>query len=142
MKKITASNYKKDKYYKKVAKAISQILAKNNYVSPIDVFIELGYLSKENYENWRFGRINYLEKAIECNLSKANRILRILNIHSKNMGLKPSFTGYKKYGKGMKILLRFSKYGDPNLETAYSTHYVSTYNKENNKIQKSDLNFT
>ncbi|MCD4693413.1 MAG: hypothetical protein K8R79_10900 [Calditrichales bacterium] len=51
MKKISASNYKKDKYYKKVTKAISEILAKNNYVSPINVFIELGYLSKTNYEN-------------------------------------------------------------------------------------------
>lgn len=123
MKKITASTYKKDKYYQRVTKAVHEILKENQYIAPVDVFMEMGNLNKEDYENWRFGRIPYLEKVIDCNLSKANRILRILEFHAKDRGLKASQTVYKKWGKGgKKILLRFSKSGNPVLETAYSTH--------------------
>lgn len=38
--------------------------------------------------------------------------------------LKPSETVYKKWGKGNKIFLRFSKTGSPKIEEAYSTHFV------------------
>jgi len=125
MKKITLSTYKKDKYYKTVTRAVHEILNKNTVVTPIDVFMEIGKLTKEKYEDWRFSRVPYLEKVITCNLSKANRILRILHYHALDRGLKPSETVYKKWGKGRKrILLRFSKTGHPNLEAAYSRHYV------------------
>jgi hypothetical protein len=33
-------------------------------------------------------------------------------------------TVYKSWGKGKKVLLQFSKSGDPSLETAYATHFV------------------
>jgi hypothetical protein len=78
-------------------------------------------------EDWRFGRIPFLEKVIQCNLSNANRILRVLRLHALERGLKPSHTVYKKQGKGNRIRLRFSKSGDPNLEAACSTHYLSAH---------------
>jgi hypothetical protein len=100
-------------------------LKKSTLVAPIDVFIEIGNLTKEKYEDWRFARVPYLEKVITCNLSKANRILRVLHYHALALGLKPSQTAYRKWGNGRKrIVLRFSKSGDPNLEAAYSRHYV------------------
>ena len=43
---------------------------------------------------------------------------------SKN-NLKPSWTFYKKWGKGKRILLRFSKYRNESVEKLYATHYVS-----------------
>lgn len=126
MKKITTRTYKKDKYYKKITGAVHEVLKDDLVVTPVDVFIKLGNLTKEAYEDWRFGRVPYLEKVISCNLSKASRILCILQLHARDRGLKPSQTVYKKWGKGKKILLRFSKSGSSVLEKAYSTRYVSS----------------
>jgi hypothetical protein len=125
VKKITSSTFKKDKYYKKITKAVHEILTEGSVVMPVDLFIRLGNLTREDYENWRFGRIPYLERVITGNLSKINRKLRILHLHALDRGLKPSQTVYKKWGKGRKVLLRFSKHGSPALESAYSRHYVA-----------------
>ncbi len=129
MKKITPATYKKDKYYPKVTQAVHELLKNDIFVTPVDVFIKIGVLTKEAYEDWRFGRIPCLEKVISCNLSKVNRILRIFRFHAKDRGLKSSKTVYKKWGKGKKIFLRFSKSGNPSLEEAYSTHYVAGPNR-------------
>jgi hypothetical protein len=125
MKKITLANYKTDLYYRKVVCAISEILTADKVVSPVEVFVRLKLLSKEDLEEWRFGRIAYFEKAIRCNLSKASRILRILRFHAHDLNLKPSHTAYVKWGKRRRSPLRFSKTGDPNLEEAYSRHFVA-----------------
>ena len=102
-----------------------QLLKANSVVKPVDLFIQMGYLKKENFENWRFGRVSCLERVIECNLSKINRILLILRWHAEEYGLRPSPTAYMKWGKGAKLKLRFSKSGNPVLENAYSTHYMT-----------------
>jgi hypothetical protein len=122
---VKRSTFKKDKYYSKVVAAVGQLLKTDSVIKPVDVLIQMGYLGKEDYENWRFGRISYLERVIRCNLSKINRILRILQWHAEERGLRPSHTVYKKWGKGKKIELRFSKSGNPTLENVYSTHYVA-----------------
>ena len=122
--RTTRSTYKKDKYYKKVTIAVGQLLKDRSVVVPVEIFIQMGYLTKEDYENWRFGRIPYLERVIKCNLSKANRMLRILRLHAEDRGLRSSHTVYKKWGKGKKISLRFSKSGHSTIEELYSTHYV------------------
>jgi hypothetical protein len=125
MTKITRKNYKKDKFYEKLKRVVHEILQTRDFICPIDIFMKFEYLKKEDYEDWRFGRIPYLEKAIQCNLSKANRILRTLKIHAEDIGLKESRTVYKKWGKGKnRIVLRFSKYHDKNVDISYSTHYV------------------
>ena len=130
MKKTTRSTFKKDKYYKKVAAAVHELLKDGFVVMPIEILIEMGYLTKEDYEDWRFGRVSNLERVIGCNLSKVNRILRILRLHAEDLGLQPSPTFYKKWGKGAKIFLRFSRSGMPWMEILYSTHYVSRYRKQ------------
>lgn len=122
---IAYSTYKQDKYYKKVTLAVHELLKDNVFIAPVDVFQKMSLLTKEDYEDWRFGRVSYLEKVISCNLSKVGRILRILRFHARDRRLKPSKTVYRKWGKGGKILLRFSKSGRPAIEEAYSTHYVT-----------------
>jgi len=39
--------------------------------------------------------------------------------------LKSSVSDYRKWGKGNRIQLRFSKSGDRNIEKHYATHYSS-----------------
>ena len=35
----------------------SELLKEKGYLCFVDVFIKLGYLSKSDYENWRFKRV-------------------------------------------------------------------------------------
>ena len=117
---VTVNNYKDDKYYPKVVRAFDAILSRGELVAPIDVFIEIGNLKKERLEDWRFGRIPFLERVIEGNLSKCNRILRIIGFHAHDLDMVPTETVYKKWGKGRKVRLRFSRSGSPQIERAYS----------------------
>jgi hypothetical protein len=128
--KVRRSKYKNDKLYPKVVSAVTQIFdetPENNYrvAMPYLVFIKMGYLTQKHYEDWRFGRVPYLEKVITCNLTKIYRILRILKLHAEDSKLKPSRTVYKRWASDKKILLRFSKTGHPMVEELYSTHYVA-----------------
>jgi hypothetical protein len=125
MKKISVSNYRSDKYYPRIVRAVEAILARSQVVAPIDVFVQLDLLRPADLEDWRFGRVPYLEKVIRCNLEKASRILRILRLHAHDLNMRPSQTYYKKWGKGPKIPLRFSKSRDRNIEEAYARHFVA-----------------
>ncbi len=124
MKRVNLQSYKKDKYYPRIVRAVSAILKTGDVVTPVDVFMGMGLLTREDLEAWRMGRIPYLERVIQCNLEKASRILRILKLHAECCKMKPSQTDYQKWGKGPKIKLRFSKYGAPALEDAYTRHFV------------------
>jgi len=124
MKKVNVENYRDDKYYPKIVRAVESILAKGDVVTPIDVFVHMDLLSKADVESWRFGRVPYLERVIHCSLGKTSRILRILRMHAHDLNMRPSPTAYVKWGKGQRTPLRFSKTGDPNLEEAYSRHFL------------------
>jgi len=124
MKQITLKNYTTDKYYPKIVKAVDAELQSRNFVTPIEVFISMELLERRDVENWRAGRILYLEQVVKCNLSKASRILRILRFHVHDLNLKPSMTVYKRKTAGGRIPLRFSKSGEKNIEEAYARHFV------------------
>jgi len=109
---------------KKLSKITSALLIEKGYISFVDVLIRMGYISNEDYENWRFKKVPFLEKAINVNISKINFILRTVQKNCRNSQLKPSKTEYKSWGKGPKKVLRFSKSRDDSLEEAYSTHFV------------------
>ncbi len=136
MKKLTSSNYKKDSLYGPVARAMAELLKTKGYVAPVELLLQMQRISKEQYEDWRFARIPYLERVCVGNLSKLSRILRILELHARSMNLTPSQTVYHKWGRGGKrIVLRFSKSGHPNLEAAYSRHYVSKRVKAGTSVE-------
>jgi hypothetical protein len=63
-------------------------------------------------EDWRFGRVPYLEMVIHGNLTRLSRLLRILRFHAHDLNLVPSVTAYMRWGKGPKQRLRFTKTGD------------------------------
>ncbi|MCK9401608.1 MAG: hypothetical protein M0Q51_16665 [Bacteroidales bacterium] len=112
---------------KKINSIVSELVNKQGYINSTDVLIRLGYLSQTDYENWRKGKIGYLEKACQINLGKLTTINRIIRQISRKMKLKPSWTAYNRYGKGPKKKLQFSKSGEENIEKAYSTHYLNKY---------------
>lgn len=112
------------KLQSKLSIVTSELLKEKGYISFVDVFIKLGYLDPKDYENWRMKRVPYLERVIKINLDKINYIMKTVRRNSLHGKLKPSWTAYKSWGKGKKIDLRFSKFGDPNVEKLYATHFV------------------
>jgi len=130
MKQVTVNNYPRDKYYPRVVRAVGKVLARADVVAPLDILIEMCNLSKKNYEAWRKGQVPYLERVIEGSLSKANRILRIIGFHTHDLNIVPRQTAYHQWGNGKNRILRFSKSGDPNLEKAYSRHYIWNQSQE------------
>jgi hypothetical protein len=113
-----------DPMFRRIECVVAELLARGNVVAPVDVLVGMGLLRPEHLDNWRRGRVPYLERVINCNLTRLSRLLRILRFHAHDLNLKPSQTIYKRYGKGPKLRLRFSKTGDAGLEAAYTTHFV------------------
>jgi hypothetical protein len=111
---------------RKAKAAACQVLQAKGYISPVDVLMAMGTLTRENYERWRFRQVPHLEKVLPGSLNKFQFLLRTLRSHARDeLRLKPSRTVYMSWGKGRRQPLRFSKYVNPYIEELYSTHYVS-----------------
>ena len=122
--RVSIDKFRNDPMFLRIECVVAELLAKGNVVAPVDVLVGMDLLRPEHLDNWRRGRVPYLERVINCNLTRLSRLLRILRFHAHDLNLKPSGTVYKRYGKGPKQRLRFSKTGDPGLEAAYATHFV------------------
>lgn len=99
-------------------------LKARGYIALDEVFRELGKLEPRHWEDWRFGRVPYLERVIRLNLNQINAVCCAVQAHARRGSLNPSWTAYFKWGKGARTPLRFTKSGDPRLERAWSTRYV------------------
>jgi len=63
--------YVNDKELKhKANQVLYDLLTSTGVVTPVDIMQKVGVLSKENYEKWRKGEVDYLERVCTCNLSK------------------------------------------------------------------------
>ena len=121
---VSVDTYRDDRLYPRVVRAVARILAKGKVVAPVDVLVHMDLLSPGRLEDWRRGRVPYLEKVIQCNLTRLSRLLRILRFHAHDLKLVPTITPYMRWTKGPKQRLRFTKTGDPRLEEAYARHFV------------------
>ena len=114
----------------KVHSAVYHQCQNRGYAAPADVLVDVGVLPKQKYEEWRFGKIRYLEQACTCNLRQLSFIMKQIRAYAGKSNLKPSFCYYKRWGVKKKnghkaaIPLQFSKSGNPEIERAYATHYV------------------
>lgn len=113
----------------KVHSAMYHQCQSRGYAAPVDVLMDIGVLPKQKYEDWRFGRVPYLEGVCTVNLRKLSFIMRQMRVYAEKSGLKPSFCYYKQWGvkkKNGPLSLRFSKSGDPAIERWYATHFVDS----------------
>ena len=105
---------------------------RRGYAAPVDTLRECGVLPKKAYEEWRFGKVPYLEKVCIVNLHKLSFIMHQMRVFAKKNQWTPSFCYYKQWGikkkdgQGHKpvIPLRFSKSGEAEIERWYATHFV------------------
>ena len=93
------------------------------FAAPADVLMDIGVLDKKKYNDWRHGRVPYLEAVCSVNLHKLSEIMKVVRAYAAANDLKPSFTDYRQVGSKDRKL-HFSKSGNPAIEKAYATHYV------------------
>jgi len=111
----------------KVNTAMYELIKETGMASPVEVLMAVGVLSKVDYERWRRGQVDYLERVCKISLSKLSTINREMRLIAQKNNLKSSWTFYKRWGqkKGKAIPLRFSKSGNATIEKLYATHYLS-----------------
>ena len=134
----------------KVHSAMYHQCRDRGYAAPVDVLMDMGVLPKQKYEDWRFGRVDYLERVCTVNLHKLSRIMHEMRVYAQRNGLKPSFCYYKRWGvkkkngQGRKpvIPLRFSKSGAPVIERWYATHFVDSKRTSELKTAESETDQT
>jgi len=117
---------KKNVMTQRVARIAGDIVSMKGYVTAIDLMIGLGWLLPAKVADWQKGKISYLEQVIMASLGKISKAMKAFRCWALHSNLKPSINAYKH--KSHK--LRFSKSGNPNIETAYSTHYVLINSKK------------
>jgi hypothetical protein len=121
---VTVHTFREDTFFPKIERVVATILARDKVVTPIDVLVKMGLLDSKRLDDWRRGEVPFLEMVIDCNLNRLTRLLQILRFHAHELNLIPSVTVYKQRGKDPKRYLQFTKMGNPQLEEAYSRHFV------------------
>jgi len=119
---------------KKTTAILNSLIYEKGYICSVDVLLRLEYLTQKDYEDWRFGRVPYLEKVCKVNLKKLSLTNRIIRKFAEQRQLKNSWTGYNQWGTKNKKILVFSKSGDPNIEKLYATHFID--NKRINEMKE------
>src|ERR1035438_7686600 len=110
---------------RRVYRAAEAALARQKYVSAIDVLCGMGLLAATRVDDWRKGRIDFLEQVIQGNLHKISSSMAIFRRWAAEKELKPSETVYVRRTRTGTLALQFSRSGDPEIERHYRTHYVS-----------------
>lgn len=70
-----------------VHNAMYQQWKQHGYATPVDTLIYIGVLSKKSYEEWRFGKIPYLESTCTINLRKLSVIMHQMRVYAKKKRL-------------------------------------------------------
>ncbi len=110
---------------RRVIRAAEAALSRQQYVSPIDVLCGMGLLAPTLVDSWRKGRIDFLERVIQGSLSKISSSMAAFRCWAMEKGLRPSETRYVRRTRPGTLDLQFSASGNPEIEKAYRTHYVS-----------------
>lgn len=78
------------KLVKEVKRLADQNRYEKGYVCAVDILLKLNYLTNKYYEDWSFGRVDYLEKVCTANLSKLALINKSIRKYPIELGLKSS----------------------------------------------------
>lgn len=124
--------------HQRVVQAAESALRDHHYVTPVDVFIGIGALQPTHVQDWKKGRIPYLEAVIQGSLGKISFAMNCLKAWACQKRLSPSQTAYLARTKSSKRDLQFSKSGNPYIEELYRTHYVSPLLKERKNQKRSE----
>ena len=105
--RVTVHDLRGDPMFPRIERAVAAILANGKVVALVDVLQKMDVLVPKDLEDWRFGRVPDLERAIRGSLSRLSRLLRILGYHCHDLNLVPSHTA-----------------GEKRLKQIYARHFV------------------
>jgi len=108
----------------RVASAAEAALRQHSSVSPLDVLVGIGWLPWSWIDVWRQGRLDTLEQEAAVDPSRLAMALEILRDWAKQSGLTPNEVDYVARTRDRRPL-QFTVDGDPAIERAYRTHWVS-----------------
>jgi hypothetical protein len=108
----------------RVAEVAEVALAERKVVGAVDVLVGLGWLPRRRVDEWRQGRVEYLEGVTQANPSKLSAAMASFRGWAKGRGLEPSETAYVARTRDHRPL-RFTESGDARIELAYRTQWVS-----------------
>ena len=74
----------------RVVGAAESALVADQYVSAIEVMARIGWLQQARIDEWRQGRLPYLEAGIQAGLGKVSEAMRVLRKWAAGKGLQPS----------------------------------------------------
>jgi hypothetical protein len=107
----------------RVAKAAESSLAAQNYVSPVDVLVGIGWFDPGAVKRWRQGQVDYLARVVQTNLSRISEAMKLFRSWATAKGLIPSETSYVARTPSRQTQ-RF-KSGTPTIERLYRTQFLS-----------------
>src|SRR5260370_775840 len=105
----------------RVTTAAEAALAAQDYVAPVDVLLGIGWIDGGTVKRWRQGQVDYLEAAMQTNLSRVSEAMKLFRSWATAKGLSASETHYVARTP-QRQTLRFSKSGNPTIEQLYRTH--------------------
>ena len=108
----------------RVERTAEAVLTEQDYVAPIDVLRGLGWLAAPRVDEWRQGRLPCLERGVQASLGKVSTAMGHFKRWATARGLVASETAYVARTRDRRQL-QFSVSGDPDIEQAYRTHWVS-----------------
>lgn len=100
-----------------VRETAQRTLAEQNYVSAVDVLLGLGWLAPSHLEEWWQGRVPYLERVVQANLSKVLTAMAEFRRWARERDLIPSETAYVARTRDRRAL-RFSVSNDQGIDRA------------------------
>jgi hypothetical protein len=108
----------------RVAAAARKTLARQDYVSLIDVCVGIGWLRDTNVDDWRRGRVGELEEYLPGRGDTVGWALAYLYRWADSHGLKQEEGKYLSATRGRRQL-RFTFGGDPLDEQLWRIHWIS-----------------
>jgi hypothetical protein len=108
----------------RVARAAEAALASDRSVSPVEVFMTIGWLDVTHMKRWRQGQEEDLESCMQVNETRLSEAMDLLQSWAAERGLIASEMPYVAQTPRRQAL-RFSRSGDPERERRYRTHWLS-----------------
>ncbi|WP_137145855.1 DUF2293 domain-containing protein [Mycolicibacterium sp. CR10] len=102
----------------RIARVAEATLAEQQFITPIDILIGLGWLAQPNVDRWLWGRVTSLDRCVAVDNTKAAAALDALRDWARDHGLQPWDTDYGG--------LHFTVDGDAAAERAFRTRWAVT----------------
>ena len=108
----------------RVAAAAAEVLARQGFVTPVDVCVGVGWLHVSNVDDWRHGRVDDLEYFLPVHGDRITEFIVCLDSWARERGLEPTEAEYISTTRNRRPL-RFFTGAPAVVEDAWRTRWVS-----------------